>query len=125
VEVSFSSKIRYKGGEYGSLEELPPDLRAPLQQALSRLTHGRTLQPRLCSRITINEREFNGVNEMPAEYRQLLEQSFYNLLPIDNAIALAAAREHAYALRGLAGLCTILAGLASAALYLWHCGYFN
>lgn len=124
VQVSFNTKVRYRGGEYASLADIPAEVRAPLDKALDRLTHGLPLQPQLRSCIVVNGKEFAGTNELPVEFRRLIDDSLHTLLPIDTAIALAAAREHGYARRGLAGLCTLLAGAVSVALYLWRSGYF-
>lgn len=94
MQVSFDTKIRYKGAEYASLDEVPADIRQPLDKALGRLTHGLPLQPQLRSRIVINGNEFTSINELPVEFRRAIDDTLHALLPIDNAIALAAAREH-------------------------------
>jgi len=125
MQVSFQSKIRYKGQEYDSLEQVPADIRAPLDKALARVWTGTKGAPELNSRITINGHEFASTADLPPRYRRLLDDSLHLLLPIDKAIGLAAAREYVYATRGVAGLVTVLLGGIALAIFLWRIGCFG
>jgi hypothetical protein len=125
MQVSFNSKIRYKGQEYDSIEEVPAEIRAPLDKALARVWSGTKGAPELNSRIVINGHEFANTSELPPRYRRLLDDSLYALLPIDKAIGVAAAREYSYATRGVAGLATMLLGGIALAIFLWQIGCFR
>lgn len=125
MQVSFNSKIRYKGREYDSLEDVPQEIRAPLDKALSRVWTGTKGAPELNSRIMINGHEFSSSAELPPRYRRLLDDSLHALLPIDKAIGLAAAQEYTYSTRGTAGLLTLLLAGIALAVFLWQIGLFR
>ena len=125
VQVSFNSKIRYKGCEYDSIDEVPADIRAPLDRALARVCSDRNATPGLRSRIVIDGRAFSSLAELPVEYRQLMDDSLRALLPIDKAIGVAAAQEYSYAHRGAAGLATLLLAVLALAMFLWQQGVFR
>lgn len=123
--MSFNTKIRYKGREYDSIDEVPAEIRAPLDKALSRVWTGTKGAPELNSRIVINGREFASSAELPPRYRRLIDDSLQALLPIDKAIGVAAAREYAYQTRGIAGLATVLIAALALAVFLWQVGLFR
>ena len=125
VQVSFTSKIRYKGRDYESIDDVPAEIRGPLDRALARVCRSGAVAPRLASHITINGRDFCNSGELPAEYRRLIDDSLRALLPIDKAIGVAAAREYNYALRGTIGLVTLLIGVVALAVFLWQQGLFR
>jgi hypothetical protein len=125
MQVSFNSKIRYKGHEYDSIDEVPAEIRAPLDKALARVWSGTKGAPELNSRIVINGCEFAGSAQMPPRYRRLFDDSLHALLPIDKAIGVAAAQEYSYSTRGTAGLMTVLVGGIALAIFLWQLGVFR
>ncbi len=125
MQVSFNSKIRYKGQEYDSLDEVPGAIRGPLERALGRVCPDRHATPALNSRILINGHAFSGSAELPPEYRQLMDDTLRTLLPIDRAIGIAAADEYSSACRGTIGLTTLLIGALALAIFLWQIGAFR
>jgi hypothetical protein len=125
MQVSFNSKIRYKGHEYDSIDEVPAEIRAPLDKALARVWSGTKGAPELNSRIVINGHAFSSTADLPPRYRRLIDDSLHALLPIDKAIAVAAAREYSYTTRGVAGLATMLLGGIALAIFLWQLGCFR
>ena len=64
MNISVKTKIRYKGQEYSSPNELPPEVRSGYEKALASAAQGR---------ITINGREFGSENEMPEEMRNFAD----------------------------------------------------
>jgi hypothetical protein len=125
MQVSFNSKIRYKGRDYETLDEVPAEIRAPLDKALARVWSGTKGAPELNSRIVINGREFANSAELPPRYRRLLDDSLHALLPIDKAIGVAAAQEYSYMTRGTAGLITLLLAGVALGIFLWQIGLFR
>jgi hypothetical protein len=80
TNITIKTTIRINGKEYGSFDELPPDLRRTYEQALAQagsaqhgLVHagGATT----LSRIVFNGQVYAGVNEMPGEIRKLYEDA--------------------------------------------------
>lgn len=125
MNVSFQTTIRYKGGEYARLDDVPADIRAPLDRALARVWSGGEFLRHLNSRVVLNGREYAHPNDVPSEYHKILEQTLHTLLPIDNAICVAAVREYSYSTRGVAGLCTLLVGAIATAWFLYRLGCFG
>ena len=125
MQVSFNSKIRYKGREYDSLDAVPAEIRAPLDKALARVWTGTKGAPELNSHIVINGLEFASSAELPPRYRRLLDDTLHALLPIDKAIGVAAAQEYSYTMRGTAGLITLLVAGVALAIFLWQIGLFR
>ena len=123
--VSVDTKVRYKGVEYSSLAEIPPDIRRPLDRAVSRLTCGREITPHLNSRIILNGRTVADPERLSQEERRLIAESLEALLPIDRAICLAAVKERNERILGVVGLSAIAAGLAAFVCRLWISGYFS
>lgn len=64
MNINVKTKIRYKGQEYSSPKELPPEVRSSYEKALAGAARGK---------ITINGREFGRENEMPEEMRNFAE----------------------------------------------------
>ena len=123
--VSFDTKVRYKGREYSRLDEIPADLRRPLDRALNRLSPSGVLVPHLNSRILVNGRTVADPSQLSPFEQKYVEQLLQSLLPIDNAICVAAVRERAHLIRGIIGLSFILCGVIAAAGVLWSRGYFG
>ena len=123
--VSVDTTVRYKGVEYSSLSEIPPDIRRPLDRAVSRLTCGREITPHLNSRIILNGRTVTNPECLSEEERRLIAESLEALLPIDRAICLAAVKERNERILGVIGLSAIAAGLATFVYRLWMSGYFS
>ena len=69
--VSVDTKVRYKGVEYSSLAEIPPEIRRPLDRAVSRLTCGREIMPHLNSRIILNGETVTNPDRLSDEERRL------------------------------------------------------
>ncbi len=75
INVNVKRKFRINGKEYGSLEEMPEDVRAIVQKtmddpgALSGVTH------REPSKIVFNGVEYDSVDDMPTYARNLYEQA--------------------------------------------------
>ena len=123
--VSADTKIRYKGHEYASLAEIPPDIRRPLDRAVSRLARGRQITAHLDSRIILNGRTVTDPDRLSEEERRLIAESLEALLPIDRAICVAAVKERNERILGIAGLSAIATGLAAFVCRLWLNGFFG
>ena len=123
--VSFDTKVRYKGREFSRLADIPADERAPLERALHRLCPSGMPVPQLNSRIVINGRAVHDPANLSAAQRQYIDGLLSALLPIENAICVAAVRERRSFIGGIIGLSAILAGVVAAALVLWSRGYFG
>jgi hypothetical protein len=124
--VSYDTKIRYKGREYSRLEEIPPDIRRPLERALQRLNGTGTshISAHLNSRIVLNGRAVTSPTQLPPAERKMVEEALQPLFPIETAVCLAAATERKNFIYGIVGLTTIFVGLAAYVVRLWLHGYF-
>ena len=123
--VSVGTKVRYKGVEYASLAEIPPDIRRPLDRAVSRIARGGEITAHLNSRIILNGQPVTDPESLSAEERQLIAQSLEALLPVETAICAAAVAERRERMLGIVGMSTIAAGLAAFVCRLWMQGYFG
>ena len=65
VNINVKTKIRYNGREYSSPDELPPEVRAAYEKAI---TDGEIKR-----RIVLNGQEFESENEMPGDERRLYD----------------------------------------------------
>ena len=63
TNVTVRRKIVVNGVEYHSVDELPPELRAPYQKAL----RGNTAQ-----RVTVNGQDYDSLDAVPPELRGLV-----------------------------------------------------
>jgi hypothetical protein len=63
IKFNVKTKIVVNGKEYASVDELPPELRKPYEQALARNAAQ--------SKITFNGQSFNSVEEMPEDVRRM------------------------------------------------------
>ena len=122
--VSVDTKIRYKGREYTSLDEIPPEIRRPLEKAVARLGRGEQITPHLNSRIILNDRPISDPECLSRRERDEIAQWLEALFPIDRAICKAAVQERRERILGIIGLSTIAAGLAAFVARLWQHGYF-
>ena len=67
MKVNVKTKIKYKGQEYSSVEELPPEVRAAYEKAMA--TGGASFS----TKIVFNGQEYASLDQMPAAQRQLYE----------------------------------------------------
>ena len=68
-KVNFKTKIKINGREYGSLEEVPQELRHTVEDALAKASPGSS------GRITVNGVSYDGPDEMPPDVRRLYEEA--------------------------------------------------
>jgi hypothetical protein len=123
--VSFDTKVRYKGVEYSSPAEIPPEIRRPLDQAVTRLGRGREIMPHLNSRIILDGDPVTDPERLSPEQRRLIAESLAALVPVDTAICMAAVAERRERILGIVGMSTIAAGLAALVCRLWAQGFFG
>jgi hypothetical protein len=77
VTVKKLNVVTNTGGErheYHSLEELPPELRTTVQDALSGAASGKALKTYKLRDVLGNERTYHSLEEMPPEMRALIER---------------------------------------------------
>jgi hypothetical protein len=67
--------------EYHSLEEVPPELRKVVQDALSETTSGEASKTYKVRDAAGNERTYHSLEEMPPEIRALMERVQDNSTP--------------------------------------------
>ena len=67
MKINIKTKIKYKGQEYSSVEELPPEVRAAYEKAMA--TGGASFS----TKIVFNGQEYASLDQMPAAQRQLYE----------------------------------------------------
>jgi 2-phospho-L-lactate guanylyltransferase (CobY/MobA/RfbA family) len=86
MKINVKRKIKYKGQEYSSVEELPPEVRAAYEKAMA--TSGASVS----TKIVFNGQEYASLDQMPAAERQLYEDAL-KLTHDTEAIAIAPARK--------------------------------
>jgi hypothetical protein len=69
MKINVKRKIKYKGQEYSSVEELPPEVRAAYEKAMA--TSGASVS----TKIVFNGQEYASLDQMPAAERQLYEDA--------------------------------------------------
>src|SRR5207244_2408424 len=67
MKINLKTKIKYKGQEYSSVEELPPEARSAYEKAMA--TGGTSFS----TKIVFNGQEYASLDQMPAVQRQLYE----------------------------------------------------
>src|SRR5207248_75728 len=67
MKINVKTRIKYKGQEYSSVEELPPEVRAVYEKAMA--TGGASFN----TKIVFNGQEYASLDQMPAAQRQLYE----------------------------------------------------
>ena len=67
MKINVKTRIKYKGQEYSSVEELPPEVRAAYEKAMA--TGGASFN----TKIVFNGQEYASLDQMPAAQRQLYE----------------------------------------------------
>ncbi len=70
IQVNIRRRITVNGKEYGSVDEMPVDLREAFEKAMA---GGSSAQARK-TRIVFNGREYDGLAAMPAETREAYEK---------------------------------------------------
>ena len=74
MNIQVKTKIRYKGQEYASPDDLPAEARSAYEMAMSD-TSSAASQAMVSKKILLNGREFSNENEMPAAERKLYEDA--------------------------------------------------
>jgi len=69
MKVNVKTKIKYKGQEYSSVEELPPEARSAYEKAIA------AESATISTKIVFNGREYASPEQMPAAERQLYEDA--------------------------------------------------
>ena len=80
-ELNIVTNARGERHEYHSLEEVPPELRTVLQDALSESTSGKPLKTYKVRDASGNEHTYHSLEEMPHEIRALIERVKDNSTP--------------------------------------------
>lgn len=122
--VGVNTKVRYKGIEYASLDDIPHDKRRPLDRTLARLSGGSEIIASLNSRIILNGQTITDPTLLPECERHLIVESICAWLPVDTAICMAAVMERKHRIHGTIGLSVIFVSLAAYVFRLWSHGYF-
>ena len=125
VKFNFKAKIRVKGKEYASAEEMPTKIREAYARAVgdtSVLRSGARLAAKLNARITFNGVEYNSPNEMPAEERRLYQDTLAALLSEPTVLS---ANDAAIARKKKLLLTLLLVGVLAAVADLWLHGLFG
>jgi hypothetical protein len=76
VNVNVKRKFKINGKEYGSIEEMPPDIRNAFEKAMaSQAGSGQQINPAtMQTKIIFNGTEYQSVDAMPQDVRQLYEK---------------------------------------------------
>jgi thiamine pyrophosphate-dependent acetolactate synthase large subunit-like protein len=74
MNINVKTKIRYQGREYASPEELPAEVRAAYEQAMSG-TPGVAAASAISKKIVLNGQTFSNEDEMPAAERKLYDDA--------------------------------------------------
>ena len=69
MKVNLKTKIKYKGQEYSSVEELPPEARSAYEKAIAGDSGT------ISTKIVFNGREYASPEQMPTAERQLYEDA--------------------------------------------------
>ena len=69
MKVNLKTKITYKGQEYSSVEELPPEARGAYEKAIA------ADSATISTKIVFNGREYASPEQMPTTERQLYEDA--------------------------------------------------
>ena len=73
-KTNVKTVIRYKGQEYSSADQLPPEARAAYESALAGGTNV-TAAPGVKQQILVNGQHFGSLEEMPAAERKLYDDA--------------------------------------------------
>ena len=69
MKINVKTKINYKGQEYSSVDELPPEARSAFEKAITEDTGT------ISSKIVFNGQEYASPEQMPTAERQLYEDA--------------------------------------------------
>ena len=69
MKINVKTKIKYKGQEYSSVEELPPEVRAAYEKAMA--TGGASVS----TKVVFNGQQYASLDQMPTAERQLYEDA--------------------------------------------------
>jgi len=73
VNVNIKRKFKINGKEYNSIEEMPPDIRATFEKAMSSQA-GTGIPTMTQTKIIFNGTEYQSIDAMPQDVRQLYEK---------------------------------------------------
>lgn len=71
IDIDMTRKFVVNGREYGSMDELPEDIRASIQKAMR---EGKNVEVNTTTAIVFNGKAYRDVGEMPTNERLLYEQ---------------------------------------------------
>jgi hypothetical protein len=74
MNIQVKTKIRYKGQEYASPDDLPAEARSAYEAAMSG-TSAAASQTAISKKILLNGQEFSSESDMPAAERKLYDDA--------------------------------------------------
>jgi hypothetical protein len=125
VSGKFKTKIQFNGCEYASADEMPVDVRAAYDRAVSEtpvLHSGARLAAKLKATIIMNGAEFNNPGEMSVDDRQLYHEALEAMFPPGIAVFTPEARR--IRRRQVLPVVIVLSVLVGA-VYLWLRSFFG
>jgi len=78
-QITTRAKINFNGQEYGSVDDMPPEVRDAYEKAMASISQtklGTVTQTR--NRIVVNGQEYQSVDEMPPDVRRVYEELIAN-----------------------------------------------
>jgi hypothetical protein len=75
IKFNVTRKFKINGKEYGSIEEVPDNLRAAVEKAMG---HGAQTGATTKTKIVFNGHEYDSIDAMPTDARQLYEQVLHS-----------------------------------------------
>jgi hypothetical protein len=125
MSFRFKTRIRFKGRQYASAEQMPAKARDAYTQAVGEtpiLHSGARLAAKLNAKIIVNGVEFSNPGEMSVDERRLYHDALAALLPSN--IAVAANEAGAIRRKKMFRALVVVMGIG-AVLYLWLHGFFG
>jgi hypothetical protein len=74
LKTNVRTVVRYKGQEYSSLDQLPPEARAAFESAMAK-SNAMTSAPEVKQHIVLNGQHFDSLDQIPAEERKLVDDA--------------------------------------------------
>jgi hypothetical protein len=125
MSFRFKTRIRFKGREYASAEQMPAKVRDAYAQPVGEtpiLHSGARLAAKLNAKIIVNGVEFSNPGEMSVAERQLYHEALEAFLP--NDIAVSVAQPVRFGRKKIVLMLIVLSALAIIG-YLWLHGFFG
>jgi hypothetical protein len=125
MSFRFKTRIRFKGREYASAEQMPAKVRdayAPAVGETPILHSGARLAAKLNAKIIVNGVEFSNPGEMSVAERQLYHEALEAFLP--NDITVSVAKPARFGRKKIVLMLIVLSALATVG-YLWLHGFFG